>query len=318
MQLLNKVDKNERQFVYPQLPRAGLGNMLLVWSKAVVFAQLNSLPLIAPAWGKIAIGPYLRRERCHRYYGNFFRDRSCISGLQASFLKVAATKVYEPPVSQLARTQRNNIEMYIFNQVPHWNDYFSDIREHHSLVKQALLNNIKSLILQEIEQRPMPQIGIHVRMSDFRKLQLGENFNKVGLVRTPMNWYVDVIQRVRQIADYDVPITVFSDGHDEELEQLLILPQVSRSPRASALSDMLTLANSKLLITSAGSTFSSWASYLGGCSTISHPAHFHSGVFSQEKNQVVFEGGFDPKLEIPTLLRSNIISLFKKKVKNNI
>ena len=200
MQFFNQVSKSDRQFVYPKLPRAGLGNMLLVWSKAVVFAKLNSLPLIAPAWGKIVIGPYLRKERYARYYGNFFDDRSCISGLQASFFKIAAKKIYEPSVSQLALTPGNDLEMYVFNKIPHWSNYFGDIREHHSLIKEALISNIKYPIWQEIERRPTPQIAIHVRMSDFRKLKSGEDFNKVGSVRTPMTWYISVLQIIREIA----------------------------------------------------------------------------------------------------------------------
>ncbi|MGF1587806.1 MAG: glycosyl transferase [Pleurocapsa sp.] len=316
MQLLNKISQSNRQFVYAKLPRAGLGNMLLVWSKAVVFAKLNSLPLIAPAWGKITIGPYLRRERYARYYGNFFNDGSCISGLQASFLKIAAKKIYEPDITQLPATQRNGMEIYVFDQVPHWSNYFGDIREYHSLIKEALINNIKPHILQEIEQRSMPQIAIHVRMSDFRKLRSGENFNQVGLVRTPINWYIEVLKKIRAIAGHNIPTTVVSDGYDEELSELLQLPQVFRSSSASALSDLLFLAKSKLLITSAGSTFSSWASYLGRCPTICHPAHFHSGVFSPEISQTIFEGGLNPKhKEIPDLLQSNIVSLFKEKAK---
>ena len=315
MQLLNRLNKSARKVVYPKLPKAGLGNMLFIWSKAVVFAELNSLPLIAPAWGKIALGSFLRKERSKRYYGNFFDDRYCISGLQASILKIVAQKIHEPTISQLAQTQKNGIEMYVFHKVPHWSNYFGEIREYHCLIRKALLSNIKPSILQKIEQRPKPEIAIHVRLGDFRKLKLGEDFHKVGLVRTPICWYIDVITKVRQIAGYDVSVTVFSDGYDEELKELLALPQVLRSPHASALSDLFTLANSKLLITSAGSTFSSWSSYLGRCPTISHPDHFHSGVFSQETSEIVFEGGWHPQQEVPILLKNNITSLFKEKAK---
>jgi hypothetical protein len=126
-----------------------------------------------------------------------------------------------------------------------------------------------------------------------------------------MTWYVRVIDAIREIAGYEVPVTLFSDGHDRELCELLNLPHVSRSPSDSALADMLTLSKSKLLITSSGSTFSGWASYLGQCPTIWHPAHFHAGVFSHNISRTVFEGGFDPEsMTVPDLLIDNIRAAF--------
>lgn len=149
-------------------------------------------------------------------------------------------------------------------------------------------------------------------MGDFRLLKPNDDFTKLGNVRTPCKWFINVINTIRGIAGYEVPVTIFSDGHDSELSELLQLPQVFRASAASALSDMLTLSRSKLLITSSGSTFSSWASYLGQCPTIWHPAHFHAGVFPRDLSQNVFEGGFDPEvMQIPSLLTHNIKLAFE-------
>lgn len=302
--------------VYPQLPRAGLGNMLLVWARAVLFADINSIPVVAPSWGQIRIGTYLRGERDKRYYGNLFCNKTYRSKINYLFGVLNKKSVFHNPA--ISKFNLSNLEstgigcyLFIFDSVPHWSDYFIDLKEHQPFIKQRLLSSIRSSVLKTIDNRPVPQIGIHIRMGDFKVLKPGDDFTKLGNVRTPMTWYVRVIDAIRKIAGYDVPVTLFSDGHDRELCELLNLPQVSRSPSDSALSDMLTLSRSKLLITSSGSTFSGWASYLGQCPTIWHPAHFHAGVFSHDISQTVFEGGFDPEsMTVPNLLIHNIRAAF--------
>lgn len=63
-----KANQKTKFLVYSRLPKAGLGNMLLIWSRAVLFADINHLPVVAPDWSKFVIEPYLRGERDKRYY----------------------------------------------------------------------------------------------------------------------------------------------------------------------------------------------------------------------------------------------------------
>jgi hypothetical protein len=306
-----------RFLVYPQLPKAGLGNMLLVWARAILFAHINSLQVVAPAWGKFVIGPYLRGERDKRYYGYLFSNKDYVSRLNYLLASLKNIHIHDNPVlskmeiSHLG-SQTSKFHLFTFNKLPHWSDYFIDLQEHQPIIKDKLLSNIRPSVLAEISHRPAPQIGIHIRMGDFRALKPEDDFTKLGLVRTPFSWFTRVINAIRGIAGYDVPATIFSDGYDHELSELLNLSNVSRASTASALSDMLTLSRSKLLITSSGSTFSSWASYLGQCPTIWHPAHFHAGVFPPNISQKVFEGGFDPEsMQIADLLTHNIKLAFE-------
>src|SRR4028119_962252 len=88
--------------VYPKLPKAGLGNMLLVWAQSAVFANINSLPIIAPTWGQLKLGPFLRGERDKRYYGNFFCDKDCVSKFQYIAAKLKDNHVYyNPAISKI-------------------------------------------------------------------------------------------------------------------------------------------------------------------------------------------------------------------------
>ncbi len=304
--------------VYPHLPRSGLGNMLFVWARAVLFADINSLPVVAPNWGQVRIGAYLRGERDKRYYGNLFSERDYLSKFRyLMMVPIKKNIYYNPTISKIEpsvlETTKSDYHLFIFDKIPHWSDYFIDLKEHQTLIKKRLISSIREPVFEAIYNRPVPQIGIHIRMGDFKKLQPGDDFTKLGNVRTPISWHIRVLSTIREVAGYDVPATIFSDGHDDELSEILNLPNVSRPPAASALSDLLTLSRSKLLITSAGSTFSSWASYLGQCPTIWHPAHFHSGVFPDGISQSVFEGGFDPEsMTAPDLLTRNIKFTFEK------
>jgi hypothetical protein len=312
-----KIDQKQKCLVYPQLPKAGLGNMLLIWARAVLFAQINSLPVVSPTWGKMAIRPYLRGERDKRYYGNLFSNKDYVSKFNyflASFKRkqLHYNRVISKIELSYLEPEEVDCHLFIFNQLPHWSDFFADLKENQPIIKNKLFASIRPSVLEAISQRPTPQIGIHIRMGDFRKLKPDDDFTKLGGVRTPFSWFVRVIDSIRTIAGYDVPVTIFSDGHDRELIELLKLAKVSRASPASALSDMLTLSKSQLLITSSGSTFSYWASYLGQCPTIWHPAHFHAGVFPADISQSVFEGGFDPEsMQTPHLLADNIKSAFE-------
>ncbi len=317
---MSSFNNNTKFLVYPNLPRAGLGNMLLIWARAVLFAHLNNFEIISPNWGNFSIGSYLRFERETRYYGYLFSNKNYVSKFKYWYIFLNKNFIiHNPKVSKFELVFpvehlniSNNFYLFIFNQLPHWSDLFADLKEDKEIIKEKLSQTIRPSVLKTILHRPAPQIGIHIRMGDFRQLKPEDDFTKLGNVRTPMSWFIDIINVVRQLAGYTVPVTIFSDGHDYELVDLLKLTNISRASRNSALSDMFTLSRSKILIASSGSTFSSWASYLGNCPTIWHPAHFHAGVFSSDVSRCVFEGGFDPEsMAVPNLLLNNIKSAFK-------
>lgn len=44
--------------VWAKLPRAGLGNKLLVWADAYIFAHNNNLRLFTTGWFTIYLGPF--------------------------------------------------------------------------------------------------------------------------------------------------------------------------------------------------------------------------------------------------------------------
>ena len=71
------------------------------------------------------------------------------------------------------------------------NDYFDQLRQNRTLIIELFWDLIAPEIKEKLETIKPPCIGVHVRMGDFRALKVGEDFAKVGSVRTPENYFVD-------------------------------------------------------------------------------------------------------------------------------
>ena len=92
-----------------------------------------------------------------------------------------------------------------------------------------------------------------------------------------------------------------SDGQPHELRELLDEPGVELVTPASPISDMLLLSRAEVLIGSGGSSFSAWASFLGGMPTVSHPGQ-SLRWFLKTINPTQFVGELDPGAPTPEFL----------------
>ena len=217
------------------LPNAGLGNKLLVWARAMAFAHINGLPFYAYGWSYPRLGPLLRGERRDVFYGRYFHS----GGAEALFTLLRAfrlPKVIEPPVDIIADVARR----FVFHDIPHWSAYFVSLHPHRDFIRAALWRTVKPYVAAEASELEAPLVALHVRCGDFRKLQQGENFAMVGAVRTPVDYFIELVVELRKCAGWCVPITVFSDGTASELEPLLSL-EATRLAVAS--SDAVTPAH---------------------------------------------------------------------------
>jgi hypothetical protein len=304
--------------VDPLLPSTGLGNMLLVWGKAVLFSEINNIPIVEPNWGKLKIGPFLRGERYKRYYGNIFHNDGYSNRTRYNLSKISQKNyIYdELPVIKIDKLNIScqldcpGNHIFRYNRIPDsTHKFFAEIVNSQSIIKSKLFSSIKPKIIRSILSLPAPEIGIHIRLSDFSIPSTSNPFDHGINTRIPLEWYIQVLNSVRSVIGIEIPVTIFSDGHDHELTEILKLPNVARSPVNSAISDIITLSRSKLLIASSFSSFSMWATYLGCCPSIRHPAHFkeYPSVLPLTCRNSIFDGGFDPaSMSIPDLLKSNL------------
>lgn len=197
-------------------------------------------------------------------------------------------RVSEPPVACIGVTPERTI--YEYSTVPSWADYFGDIRAHRDEVRSALLAMLTPPRRRELSRLSNPVICVQVRLGDFRQLGQGEDFAKVGGVRTPFEYFQKIILGIREHAGKALPVEIISDGSAADLADLLKLPGVAIAPKRSKIADILVMSRSRVLVTSAGSTFSYWGGFLGEPAIILHPDHAHAPIRPDAVNERSFEG----------------------------
>jgi hypothetical protein len=256
--------------VIAKLPNAGLANCLFVWARAAVYANQHSLRLETIGWNRIHIGPILRGERVKRYYRGYFKDQTSLARetVLKQKLKIKKT-LFNPEAAQLP----TDIDYLVFDELPHWSDYFKHLKPHRALVKKLFFNNINASLLEQSGLQEKPEVSIHVRMGDFKVLAENQDFAKVGLVRTPLTYFEKVWDKL-QSKGYQKAM-IFSDGRTAELSDLLKLKGMTRAPLQKDLLDLIQMSKSEVIITSASSSFSLWASFLSDATIIMHPDHIH-------------------------------------------
>jgi hypothetical protein len=112
-------------------------------------------------------------------------------------------------------------------------------------------------------------IGVNVRRGkDFRDPTTEEDFLRFGMLRTPLRWFIDSLRFVRSILGQQTTALVVSDGTAHDLAEMLQEEPITLLRPGSAASDLYSLAGSRVLIGSGGSSFSAWASYFAQCPTI--------------------------------------------------
>lgn len=274
--------------VYPRLPGVGLGNMMLVWARAVAFSHLNGLPMIAPRWVHFHPRQFLRSPSDVRLYAGSFSHRGEIRGYKRAFHLASLPRILEPPIARLE--DGGEPSMYVFARLPHWADYFAEIREHRDLLLSAVWSAVKPDKRAFIHGAPCPIVAVHIRHGDFRHLRPGEDFASTGQVRAPMDYYSGLIRSLRRAAGSPLPVTVYSDGQDEELAAVLSLPGVERAPRAAPIVDLLSISRARVIIPAPSSTFSLWSSFLSDAVVLHHPDHFHKSCRPDSINGQRYEG----------------------------
>ncbi len=272
------------------LPKAGLGNQLFSLMKALAFAQLNAVPAHVTGYHQIKLGPYLRNEKNKRRYGDFFTfEKSIIcDSLVRMWMEFPGREIVNEPPLEVMRLERR--ALYVFSQIPHWGNLFDGLREYRPLVRRLLSAVVKPQVHARLEQLTRPCIGIHVRMGDFRRPTAGEDFDKVGAVRTPERYFIDVIGAIRALSGRDLPVSIFTDGRREEFQLLGAVPSVRFVEGNSDLVDLLLLSRSKIIVASAGSTFSYWAGFLSDAPLIMHPGHIHRPIRTTGTCTDLYEG----------------------------
>lgn len=277
-----------------KLPKAGLGNQLFPLMHALIFGKLNELPVIVTGYHTFKLGPLLRGEKSKRQYRGFFTFEKNWLGEASDRRKVKRflerfDQVIEPDVIKLSASEREN-KVFVFRETGDYNDYFARLKDHHQEVIDTLYSIIEPAIIEELNNKESPVIGVHIRMGDFRKLKPGETYLS-GHVRPPQSLFIDLINQVRNVNGSNLPVSVFTDGYPKELHKILSLKNTFLIENNSDLVDLLLLSKSKLIIPTQASTFSTWAVFLSQ-STVILPFNYKRGLRPNFMYKETYEGEF--------------------------
>jgi len=257
-----------------RLGGAGLGNILFPWAAALVYAKTHKLIRIQTTWKNLKFGTFIRKERDKRMYMDLFTGSDGLSGFK-KFLLLNFSK---------------NVKVF-----SGMNELFEPFKNNQIFVKKELLKMINPYHLTRAKEFNSNSIAIHIRMGDFNN-PINENILRNGAwnYRLPIKWYVSIIEKIQK--ESSLPIYIFSDAEDSELKEILAYDNCKRAYFGSAISDMLALSTSKVLISSA-STFSMWASFLGQMPTIWFPGQMRQKLILEKSK---FEGEVDYDDDLPS------------------
>lgn len=299
------------KYVYPKLSHpdlfvvrlggAGLGNLLFTYANALVYARKTGRQLIWPTWPSVKIGPILRNEKDKRFYLDLFENHSeYIGGLKKWSYLCFKSKVYEKDLKE-----ENPEDIVVFDT---FNFSFKSIEGEHAYILEDLKKNLKAKNKKALDFKCDKAICMHVRLGDFSKVTQADLEAGKNNCRLPIEWYKEMVLKIRQVVGEDLKVYVFSDGTDEELAPVLNLNHVERMSFGTSIGDILALAKAKVLIAS-GSSFSMWARYLGRMNTIAYTNQLKEKLLLPEESNFEIELGMAD--EIPVEIIERLKSVLK-------
>lgn len=286
----------------------GFGNRLLPWARSRIFANLHGATMISPIWVRPAVGQIFRGGIDYRAYlrqlvlwGLFHKRQGDLNLLQGLITSRGLPIVPEP----------NNLRQFTLPEDVHGDalvmfhglgHYFEPLRGWHGFLRDELLAITRTRYQGIVDRYPSVPIGMCIRCgNDFDPSPTDRDVLKPG-EKTPIAWFMHSLELVRQAAGYPAAAYIVSDGTREQLKDLLNLDNVHLVRPGSAISDLLVMSKSRVLLASGSSSFAAWGAFLGQMPTASHRGQpmKQEWRLNAEKGQFLAE--FDPKNPNPEFL----------------
>lgn len=263
---------NRRLYVFPDLGRAGLGNLMVPWARAEIFRHTHALPMLAPRWTRLKIGPLLRGERDLRMYTGLFNTQGYIRGLQRQWILRRARVIPEAQALDALRDAKPSDPTTVlqFEGMGSGN-MLAGMLEHRDLLRRRIREMLTPRIRQQLDQAPIDfEVAAHVRRGDkptlaFREPMKGWNFGMSD------QWFINVINNIRAAAGREVKVKIFSDAPADRLSAILAIPGVTLAPPRPSIVDILLLSKAKVLIPTGFSSFALWSVFFGSAAAVWYP-----------------------------------------------
>jgi len=253
--------------------------------------------MLASAWVQPRLGPLLRGginlPAYHRQillWGLFRALPGDVRGLKKIYLEATTQPLPEPEdLVSLPKDLPREGRFVFYGD----NGFFHPLLGYETFLLKQLREITLPVWLHQVDRVQSVPIGINVRLAkDFPAATPKDLLCPTGPVRTPIAWFVQALKAVRSEAGFPVKAYVVSDGSESDLQELLALGNIAFLRPGCAISDLLVLSKSRILLASGGSSFSAWASFLGRMPTISFPGQ--SLAWFRLGKSKPYVGEFDP------------------------
>lgn len=278
--------KDPKKQLIIKLPRYGLANKLITWSKAWIWCQNNHVNLHINGWIHFPLGSILRGEKSWRWYLGFFKNKKIIN---LKFWRKIQTirSIKDQPLPY--------IKQFTFKATPYISDLV-ELSDYHDQIKKAFYQMIKQSQIKKACLHPIPIISVHIRRGDFVKI--GSAID--------LNYYINIIYQIRDVCKQNLPVTIFSDGYEEELSSILNIENTKLFKTVNDLVDLIVMSKSQILVTNLSSSYSYWAAFISDGIIIHHPDTWVKQCRPHNVNKNIFEGTVDWNSELPELLSDNL------------
>ena len=291
-------------FCQPVFPRGtGLGNRLFLWARCRLFARTYDATMISPIWLRPAVGQLVRGGIDYNSYlrqivlfGLFQKRRGDVGAFSGRLRTLSVPRISEVQLTSecFGRAIAGVGSLKVLFDAPIFD--FRALNGADEWLYAELKAITRSRFLKVPERFREVPIGINIRMgNDFSPPPVLEQTGRVGwLQKTPLSWFKETLLVMREELGYAARAVVVSDGTREGLSDILGLENVTHLRPGSAISDLLVLAQTKVLLGSGSSTFSAWAGFLGQMPAVTAPGHpLMRRSMIPRRGQYI--GAFDPR-----------------------
>ena len=253
--------------IFAKLPRAGLGNKLIVYFLGYIYATEVGDKFCFNGWLQLT-KQLLFRQKSKRTYIRLFKQNSFIAYLSFSLnsLRFKARKVSNSQYAQIFSSIKKGggNKHLLFNSLPNHLELFEYLVPYRLLIKNHIYKDLLgSKSLRKISNSVVYDVAIHIRLGDFVSVNSFDDFLKTASARTPLFYFEKVIMALNILTGEQLKFGIFTDGKESELHSLLSkFKNVEVAVSQSEISDMLRMSQSKIIITSADSSFGLWSAFL--------------------------------------------------------
>jgi hypothetical protein len=276
-------------FALPVVGRAGLGNMLFPWARAEIFARQTGARILKPVWNTVRLGPYLRREPEKRNYFGLFRAPHHLHGVSRMMSLLTGNRVLESERESATIKAKfpYRHHVVVFKGL---DKYFGPLLPEYAFIRDQLWIMTRERMRATGSVYGERFIAMHIRRGDLTRQGLGPEELNAQAPYTPIAWFASMARAVRRCPELDsVPIVMFTDGSADEVAEVLNIDDIHLHRRGTAIADLWALAHARLLFATGFSTFSMWASFLGGMPTIYAPGKIQQYVQTGRPHAVEIE-----------------------------